>query len=40
MVDVTYVKLKGVWRYFYRVANRDVDTIDFYLSPIWNAKAV
>ncbi|WP_406586463.1 IS6 family transposase [Asaia lannensis] len=39
-VDEIYIKVKGVWAYLYRAVDRDGDTIDFYLSPTRNAKAV
>lgn len=37
--DETYVKVRGQWTYLYRTVDRFGNTIDFYLSPIRNAKA-
>lgn len=38
-VDETYVKVKGRWKYLYRVIDKNGDTIDFYLSHTRNSKA-
>ena len=38
-VDETYVKVKGRWVYLYRAVDKHGETIDFYLSPMRNAKA-
>ena len=38
-VDETYIKVKGKWRYLYRVINGYGDTIDFYLSHRRNSKS-
>lgn len=35
----TYIKVKGVWKYLYRVVDSQGRTIDFYLSHTRNAKA-
>ena len=39
-VDETYVKVRGRWTYLYRALDKDGNTIDFYLSPTRNAKAL
>jgi putative transposase len=31
-MDETYIKVKGVWKYFYRAVDRDGKTIDFLLT--------
>jgi len=31
-MDETYIKVKGVWRYFYRAVDKDGNTIDFLLT--------
>lgn len=31
-MDETYIKVKGVWKYFYRAVDKDGETIDFMLS--------
>ena len=31
-MDETYIKIKGVWHYFYRAVDKEGDTIDFMLS--------
>ena len=38
-VDETYIKVKGKWKYFYRAADSDGDTIDFMLSSKRDRKA-
>lgn len=39
-VDETYVKVKGVWKYFYRAVDSEGNTLDFLLSAQRDAKAV
>ena len=39
-VDETYVKVRGQWTYLYRAVDKHGNTIDFYLSPTRNAKAL
>lgn len=39
-VDEINVKVKGKWVYLYRAVDKRGDTLDFYLSPTRNAKAV
>ena len=31
-MDETYIKVKGVWQYFYRAVDKEGDTIDFMLT--------
>ena len=31
-MDETYIKVKGVWSYFYRAVDKDGHTIDFLLT--------
>jgi putative transposase len=31
-MDETYIKVKGVWRYFYRALDKEGKTIDFLLT--------
>jgi len=31
-MDETYIKIKGIWHYFYRAIDKEGDTIDFMLS--------
>ena len=38
-MDETYVKIKGIWHYYYRAVDKENNTIDFYLSKLRNAKA-
>jgi len=38
-VDETYIKVKGEWKYLYRVVDSDGDTIDFMLSAKRDRKA-
>ena len=38
-VDETYVKVKGEWRYLYRAADSNGQTLDFMLSAKRDAKA-
>ena len=38
-VDETYVKFKGKWIWLYNAADKEGDTIDFYLSATRNTKA-
>jgi transposase-like protein len=35
-VNETYIKVKGKWKYFYRVVDSDGNTIDFMLSTKGN----
>jgi transposase, IS6 family len=37
-VDETYVKIKGVWKYFYRAVDSTGQTIDFMLSANRDAR--
>ena len=39
-VDVTYIKVKGEWKYLYRAVDSDGSTIDFMLSAKRNKKAI
>lgn len=39
-VDEIYVKVKGKWTYLYGAIDKHGNTIDFYLSPTRNKKAV
>jgi transposase, IS6 family len=38
-VDETYIRVKGEWVYLYRAADASGQTIDFLLSPRWDAAA-
>lgn len=38
-VDETYIKIKGKWRYLYRVVDAEGNTIDFLLCARRNKKA-
>ena len=38
-VDETYIKVKGKWRYLYRILDKQGRTIDFMLSQTRNGKA-
>ena len=38
-VDETYVKVKGKWKYLYRIVDKHGKTIDFYLSASRSNKA-
>jgi transposase, IS6 family len=38
-VDETYIKIKGEWKYLYRVVNGQGRTIEFYLSHTRNISA-
>ena len=31
-MDETYIKIKGVWKYFYRAVDKESKTIDFLLT--------
>ena len=31
-MDETYIKVKGVWKYFYRAIDKDGETVDFSLT--------
>jgi transposase-like protein len=37
--DETYIKVKGVWTFLYRVVDSEGDTIDFYLSKTRDTTA-
>lgn len=39
-VDETYVKVRGKWTYLYRAVDKFGNTVNFYLSPTRNAKAL
>lgn len=39
-LDETYVKVHGRWAYLYRAVDSRGHTVDFYLSPRRNSKAV
>src|SRR4051794_8443235 len=39
-VDETYVRVRGKWAYLYRALDKFGNTIDFYLSPARNTKAL
>lgn len=32
-MDETYIKINGQWRYLYRAADKDGDSVDFMLRP-------
>lgn len=32
-MDETYIKIKGVWCYYYRAVDKFGDVIDYYLCP-------
>lgn len=34
------MKIRGKWAYLYRALDKEANTIDFYLSPTRNAKAL
>jgi len=38
IVDKTYIKVKGTWKYFYRAVDSNGETIDFMLSSKRNQK--
>ncbi len=38
-VDETYIKVKGEWKYLYRVVDSEGNTLDFMLSARRNARA-
>src|SRR5215213_11158146 len=38
-VDETYIRVKGEWVYLYRAVDASGQTIDFLLSPRWDAAA-
>jgi transposase-like protein len=38
-MDETYIKVKGQWKYLYRAADRDDQTIDFLLTAHREQKA-
>ena len=38
-MDETYIKVKGVWVYYYRAIDKTGQTIDFFLSRTRDAKA-
>ena len=37
--DETYIKVNGIWMYFYRAVDKAGKTIDFYLSPRRDRKS-
>jgi len=39
MMDETYIKVRGQWRYSYRAIDKDGNTIDFLLTAKRNTKA-
>ena len=34
-LDKTYVRIKGQWKYLYKVMDTEGNTLDFYLSNHW-----
>ncbi len=38
-VDETYIKVKKVWMYLYRAVDSEGNTLEFLLSPTWDAQA-
>ena len=38
-MDETYIKVKGVWMYYYRAVDKEGDIVDFYFSEKRNAGA-
>jgi putative transposase len=38
-MDETYIRVKGLWVYYYRTVDKENQTIDFYLSPTRDTKA-
>ena len=38
-MDETYIRVKGLWVYYYRAVDKENQTIDFYLSPTCDTKA-
>lgn len=38
-MDETYIRVKGLWVYYYRAVDKENQTIDFYLSPTRDTKA-
>jgi putative transposase len=38
-LDETYIKVKGLWKYYYRAVDRDGNTIDFLLIGKRDKKA-
>lgn len=38
-MDETYIKVKGVWFYYYRAVDKFGDVIDYYLNPKRDDKA-
>ena len=39
-LDETYIKVKGKWYYYYRIIDRNNQTVDYYFSKKRNKKAV
>ena len=37
--DETYIKVKGIWHYYYRAVDKEGKTLDFYLSEKRDKKA-
>jgi len=37
--DETYIKVKGIWHYYYRAVDKEGNTLDFYLSEKRDKKA-
>lgn len=38
-MDVTYVKVEGIWMYYYRGVDNNGDIVDFYLSEYRDENA-
>jgi len=38
-MDETYIKVQGQWKYLYRAANKDGDTVDFLFRAHWDKAA-
>lgn len=38
-MDVTYIKVKGQWKYFYRAVDKAANTVDFFLTAKRDMKA-